>query len=225
MAGYNKNGYAFSRQWFEFVFETEENITPIHTALYSWIVELNNKLQWCPVFGLPTDHSMKAIGLKTYRPYINALNDLIRWGFIELRAKSYNQHTSNQIALVLKAKAQTKAEPKQPDLLHTLRPKQSRHNKTVKTIKKNNINSEGDFSLFWEDYHSKTGMPKTDREAALKHWKKLTHSDQQKAIDNIQPFFNSLRDKQFCKKARTYLSDKNYNDEFKVLTTPKLIMP
>lgn len=121
-----KNGYAFSRQWFEFVFETEENITPIHTALYFWIVELNNKLQWCPVFGLPTDHSMKAIGVKTYKPYKKALNDLIRWNFIEMRAKSYNQHTCNQIALVLKAKARTKAEPKHG-------PKQKHHNKTYKT--------------------------------------------------------------------------------------------
>ena len=38
---------------------------------------------------------------------------------------------------------------------------------------------------------------------------------EQKAIDNIQPYWNSLRDKKYCKKARTYLADKNFNDEFK----------
>jgi len=44
------------------------------------------------------------------------------WGFLELKAKAYNQHTATVVALVLKAKAQ----PKQ-------RPKQSSHNKTIKT--------------------------------------------------------------------------------------------
>lgn len=118
-----KDGYSLSRQWFEFTFETEEMITPTHTALYFWIVELNNRLQWKPVIGLPTGYSMQAIGLKTYRSYKKTFDDLIRWGFIELKAKSHNQHTCNQIALVLKSKAQSKAKQKQ-----------SSDSKTVKTI-------------------------------------------------------------------------------------------
>ena len=131
------NGYALSRIWFDFVFETTETVTPIHAALYFWIIDLANRLGWKDVFGLPTGYSMEAIGLKSYRSYKKALDDLIRWGFIELRAKSFNQHSSNQIALVLKAKAEAKADevalvlkakaqPKQ-------RPKQSSHNKTIKT--------------------------------------------------------------------------------------------
>ena len=103
------NGYALSRIWFDFVFETTETVTPIHAALYFWIIDLANRLGWKDVFGLPTGYSMEAIGLKSYRSYKKALDDLIRWGFIELRAKSFNQHSSNQIALVLKAKAEAKA--------------------------------------------------------------------------------------------------------------------
>ena len=122
-----KNGYAYSRQWFEFVFKTNEMVTPIHTALYLWIVELNNQLQWKEVFGLPTNYSMQAIGLKTYKSYKKALDDLIKWGFVDLKTKSYNQWTCNQIALVLKCKALTKAEPKQ-----------NHHSKTrIQTIKNN----------------------------------------------------------------------------------------
>jgi len=160
-----KNGYTLSRQWFDFVFQSSEMVTPIHTALYFWIIDLCNRLAWKDVFGLPTGYSMEAIGLKSYRSYKKALDDLISWGFIELRAKSFNQHSSNQIALVLKAKAEakadevaivlkSKAEPKQ-------RQKQSSHNKTIKNSinSKNSIYTEKGFSdeIFTEENRAKYG--------------------------------------------------------------------
>jgi len=114
------NGYTLSRQWFEFIHETKEMVTPTHTALYFWIIELNNRLQWKAIFGLPTDHSMQAIGIKTYKSYKKALDDLVRWGFINLISKSYNQWTCNQIALVLKFKALTNT----AGLLSSIGPKQ-----------------------------------------------------------------------------------------------------
>jgi len=77
------------------------------------------------------------------------------------------------------------------------------------------------FSQFWDSYHSITKLKKTDNEAALKYWKKLTDEEKQKAIDNIKPYYDSLSDKKYCKKARTYLSDKNFNDEFKIV--PKIV--
>jgi hypothetical protein len=73
-----------------------------------------------------------------------------------------------------------------------------------------------DFNIFWDSYHSITGIIKSDKDAAEKYWKKLKREDQQKAIDNIKLYYNSLPDKKYCKKARTYLSDKNFNDEFEV---------
>ena len=57
-------------------------------------------------------------------------------------------------------------------------------------------------------------MPKTDKEAALKYWKQLDQTEQKKAVENIQSYYDCLRDKNYCKKARTYLDDKNFNDEF-----------
>ena len=62
-------GYSLSRQWFDFTFETKEMVTPTHTALYFWIIELNNQLHWKEVFGLPTAYSMEAIHLKSYKSY------------------------------------------------------------------------------------------------------------------------------------------------------------
>jgi DNA-dependent RNA polymerase auxiliary subunit epsilon len=71
-----------------------------------------------------------------------------------------------------------------------------------------------EFSFFWDPYHVITGILKSDKDSALKYWNKLKSDEQQKAIDNIQSYYDSLSDKKYCKKARTYLSDKNFNDEF-----------
>lgn len=65
-----------------------------------------------PKIGLPTEHTMHQIHVKSYRSYKKALNDLVSWGLIELRNKSHNQYTCNEVALVLKTKAKTKAKAK-----------------------------------------------------------------------------------------------------------------
>lgn len=71
-------------------------------------------------------------------------------------------------------------------------------------------------SSFWDSYHLITGLQKTDLQAAQKYWNKLSDTERQKAIKNIKPYYESLKDKKYCKKARTYLADKNFNDEFKI---------
>ena len=75
------------------------------------------------------------------------------------------------------------------------------------------------FDDFWDKYHTTTRQPKTDRDSSLKYWKKLTKEEQQKAIDNINNYFFNLPTYSTgkpVKKARTYLADKNFNDEWKV---------
>jgi len=71
------------------------------------------------------------------------------------------------------------------------------------------------FNIFWDNFHTITKMLKSDKDAAFKKWKLLSKEEKQKALDNIKPYYLSLKDKKFCKKARTYLGDKNFNDEFK----------
>lgn len=73
------------------------------------------------------------------------------------------------------------------------------------------------FDVFWDSYHTITKLPKSDREAASKYWKKLKVSEKTKAFDNVKAYYDSLSDKRYCKKCRTYLADKNFNDEFKVI--------
>ena len=95
-----KNGYALSRQWFDYAFENPDKVTPNHHALYFWAIELCNRLGWKEKFGLPTTWSMEALGMKSYKTYKKTLDDLIEWGFIKLIQKARNNHTSNIIELV-----------------------------------------------------------------------------------------------------------------------------
>jgi len=87
---------------------------------------------------------------------------------------------------------------------------------TQSKVKYSKVNKSKVISFldFWEQYHIITKKNKTDKEAALKYWKRLSEKEKQKAIDNIQDYYNSLNDKKYCKIARTYLDKKNFNDEF-----------
>jgi hypothetical protein len=70
------------------------------------------------------------------------------------------------------------------------------------------------FETFWELYHKETKKPKTDKDAAIKKWEKLTKKERQLAIDKVSDYAKTNKP-DFLKKARTYLGDKNFNDEMK----------
>ena len=74
------------------------------------------------------------------------------------------------------------------------------------------INNKG-FDFFWNQYHDITSMPKTDKDPAFKHWKKLTDTERNLAIEKITDYYDSVENKKYVKKARTYLADKSFNDE------------
>jgi hypothetical protein len=93
------NSYTLSRIWFDWCFENPEKISPNHTALYFFCIEHCNRLGWKEKFGLPTTMTKEAIGIRSYNTYINTLNDLIEFGFIQMIEKSRNQYSSNIIAL------------------------------------------------------------------------------------------------------------------------------
>jgi hypothetical protein len=102
-------GYELSRKWFDWTFENPDKVQPLHTALYMYIIEHCNRLGWKDKFGLPTEMTKDAIGIKSYHTYIKALNDLIDFGFIILIEKSKNQYSSNIVALANYDKALDKA--------------------------------------------------------------------------------------------------------------------
>ncbi len=103
------NSYELSRAFFDWCFANPEKVKPNHVALYFFAIEHCNRLGWKTKFGLPTTMTKEAIGIKSYNTYINALNDLVEWGFIELVERSKNQYSSNIIALSNFNKAHDKA--------------------------------------------------------------------------------------------------------------------
>jgi len=87
------------RKFWDYCFENPELIRPTHVAIYSFTIEHCNRLGWKKKFGLPSTMVMEAIGVKSYGTYINALRELVDWGFIEMIEKSKNQYSSNIVAL------------------------------------------------------------------------------------------------------------------------------
>lgn len=102
-------GYELSRDWFDFCFENPSKVKPIHSAIYFFAIEHCNRLGWKKEFGFPSQMAMEALGVKSWKTYIKAFNDIVDWGFFEMIEKSKNQYSSNIIAIVKNTKAQAKA--------------------------------------------------------------------------------------------------------------------
>lgn len=102
-------GYDLSRNWFDWGYENPNTVSPNHTALYFFIIEHCNRLGWKEKFGLPTQMSMEAIGIKNWRTYKKTFDDLVHWGFIKVLEQSKNQYSATVIAIVKNTKPHTKA--------------------------------------------------------------------------------------------------------------------
>lgn len=103
------NSYELSRKWFNYSFDNPEKVKPIHSAIYFFAIEHCNRLGWKQKFGFPSQMVMEAVGVKNWRTYSKALNDLVDFGFIDMIEISKNQYSSNIIAIVKNTKAPTKA--------------------------------------------------------------------------------------------------------------------
>jgi len=106
-------GYALSRRWFAFAFETKECKVQ-HTALFMWIIELNNRLGWKKEIGIPTADTMEGLSIGNKNTYLDALRDIAKWGFIEIVKESKNQYQACIISL-----CHSKSEPASGTALDT----------------------------------------------------------------------------------------------------------
>lgn len=155
------NSYELSARFFDWSFENPDKVNPNHIALYFFIIEHCNRLGWKDKFGLPTEMTKEAIGIKSYKTYQKTLNDLIEFGFISMVTKSKNQYSSNIIALVKNTKPRNKARTKA--LLNHM-PKQVESKESIdKPINQEPINrlSNNDaFDVFWDKYPVKVAKQK-----------------------------------------------------------------
>ena len=93
------NSYELSRMFWDWSFENPEKVKPIHSAIYFFAIEHNNRLGWRKHFGFPAQMVMDALGIKNGRTYRKALQELEDFGFIEFIERSKNQYSANIIAL------------------------------------------------------------------------------------------------------------------------------
>jgi hypothetical protein len=186
-------------------------------------------LGWKKKFGLPMEMAKEAIGIKNYRTYAKTFYDLIEWGFIELIQKSKNQYSSNIIAIVENAKANTEANTIAPTkaLDKALQKHSQKQGQSIVGINKqetrNNeqetITQENDptieilenypFEEFWELYDKKKG-----NQGALRFkWQHIDELDKIKIFDHVKKYKASQPDKVFRKDPLNYLNDESWKDE------------
>lgn len=152
------NGYELSKQWFDWCHQTTEKYSTNHAALYFYLIELCNSLNWKASFGLPTINTMEVLAIKSHKTYYQTLGDLASWGFIEILEKSKNQHQSTRICLGKNFKSNAKATQKQ-------RKSTAYIDKLIKT-NKNNIPTIEDVVL----YFTENGYSKQSAETAFNYY-------------------------------------------------------
>lgn len=93
------NGYDLSKNWFLFVKQNPDLINVHHSAMYFYLIELCNSLNWQIKIALPREQTKIMIAIKSNRTYTNTFEDLVEWGFIKIVQRSKNQHQANVISL------------------------------------------------------------------------------------------------------------------------------
>ena len=217
------NSYELTRKWFDFAFEKHEAKVQ-HTALFCWIIELNNRLGWKQQFGLPTNSTMEGLSIGNKNTFLSALNDLQDWGFIKIVKPSKNQYQSCIISICCNKKATA---------LHTaldtalIQHSNSIDNGTVPIDKQ--VNQETNktketkelkeklFNQFWESYQKKVGKPNT-----LIQWNKLTIQEMEKIVEVCPKYIIYHPDPKYRKDPERFLKNKCWEDE---LVVSKPILP
>jgi hypothetical protein len=102
---------------------------------------------------------MLILGFKSHKTYYDTLQDLDKWGFIEILEKAKNQHQSTRICLGKNLKSNAKATQKQPKSTAYI-------DKPIKT-NKNNIPNIDEVVLYFQE----NGYTKESAETAFNYYK------------------------------------------------------
>jgi hypothetical protein len=101
--------YSINRAFWDYAFANPDKIRPNHCAILFFAIEHCNRLGWKDKFGFPTSMAMEATGIKSYSVYKKAFDELVDFGFFDVKQYSRNQYSSNIIALNDSYKAPSKA--------------------------------------------------------------------------------------------------------------------
>ena len=207
------SGYELSRRWFDFAFENKD-AKAIHTAIYMWAVELNNRLGWKNEFGFPTNDTMEGLSIGNRNTYFEALKELVEWGFITVVSESKNRHTATVISLNKAEKGAKKNTALQNVVVQNLTatdtatdtPTDTATAPIDKPINHKPINIS--FDDFWELYGKKVNKPECN-----KQWIKLTDKERQDAMHKIPAYKKAQPEKKYRLDPERYLKRKKWNDE------------
>lgn len=94
------SGYELSRQWFDFLFENPDLTNVSQTALYMWLIELNNRKGFSEKFIFNTDDACSYTGIKDRKTVWSALNKLTDFGFVTIISKATNQNQVTTISII-----------------------------------------------------------------------------------------------------------------------------
>jgi hypothetical protein len=206
------SGYELTRRWFDFAYDKPE-AKAIHTALFCWIVELNNKLGWKETFGLPTYSTIECLSIGNKRTYLSALSDLQEWGFIKVLTPSKNQHQSAIIQIIQPISRVKKATALDTALIQhgSQHCNDSIHGSAPidKPMKPKTINNKQEvFEIFWEKYNKKVG-----KKATYDKWVKLKDSEIEKILETVDDYVLLHPVYQYRKDPVRYLTNKSWEDE------------
>lgn len=93
------NSYILTRRWFDFAFENPEKVTIAQTALFMWLIELNNRKGWVLNYQFNTSDACGAIGARDSKTVWKALNELNSFGFVEIVYKSTHRHKASIVSI------------------------------------------------------------------------------------------------------------------------------
>jgi hypothetical protein len=90
-----------------------EKTSPNITAMYFYLVHINNSLGWRESFTITSTHAMNYLGIGAFNTYKNTIDKLEEHGLIIIVERSKNQFTCTRVALSKMLKANDKASSKQ----------------------------------------------------------------------------------------------------------------
>ena len=163
-----------------------------------------------------TGQDLLALELKLTRAKIRlALNNLKTTN--EITINSSRKGTIIQIVNYENYQVTELKQPKDNHKTTTEQPDDNQRmtsNKNVNNEKNEKNEKKKEFEIFWNEYHSVTNKQKEDKVPTEKYWNKLSSFEKEKALSSIKDYSKTNEDSKYLKKARTYLSDKCFNNEF-----------
>ena len=93
------NGYSASKAYFNWAVGHPQEASTSMGLLYLYLVEICNRLGWKKTFAITSGECKAAISVASYNTYRNALDRLVKYGFIDIVKESINQYTPTIVSL------------------------------------------------------------------------------------------------------------------------------